>query len=254
MSPVALPHDTYGSGAHRVMALHGWFGDRNAFQNMRPYLDGDTFTYAFPDYRGYGEARDLTGEYTLAEIAADVIALADKLGWDRFSLIGHSMGGTATQRILVDAPGRVHRMAGISPVPASGVEFSEEGWALFRDAAENPANRRVIIDVNTGSRLPAKWVDEMVEKSLANSTVAAFRAYLDAWARTDFHAEVVDNPTPVLVVVGDQDAAISADFVRDNWLRWYPNAELVRFADAGHYATDELPLALVATIERFLAA
>ncbi|MBC6457458.1 alpha/beta fold hydrolase [Actinomadura sp. HBU206391] len=253
MPAIALPHDIHGSGAHRVIALHGWFGDRNAFQKMRPYLDGDTFTYAFPDYRGYGEARDVSGEFSLAEIAGDVIALADKLGWDRFSLIGHSMGGTVMQRVLVDAPGRVRKLVGISPVPASGVPFDDAGWALFVGAADDPAGRRTIIDVNTGGRLPSAWLDEMVENSLRNSTVTAFRAYLDAWARTDFHTEVVDDPTPVLVIVGDQDAAITADYVRTNWLKWYPNAELVRFADAGHYATDETPLALVSTIERFLA-
>ncbi|GAA2110388.1 hypothetical protein [Actinomadura alba] len=44
MSSVALPHDTLGSGAHRVMALHGWFGDRTSFRAIQPYLDGDTFT------------------------------------------------------------------------------------------------------------------------------------------------------------------------------------------------------------------
>src|SRR4051794_2996521 len=159
MSSVALPHDTSGSGPHRVIALHGWFGDRGAFAKIRPYLDGDTFTYAFPDYRGYGEARDLTGEFTLAEIAGDVLALADKLGWDGFSLIGHSMGGTVIQRVLVDAPGRVHKLVGISPVPASGVPFDEDGRALFAGAPDEPANRRAILDFTTGNRLPGSWLD-----------------------------------------------------------------------------------------------
>jgi pimeloyl-ACP methyl ester carboxylesterase len=254
MSSVALPHDTFGSGAHRVIALHGWFGDRTSFRKIQPYLDGETYTYAFPDYRGYGEARDVSGEFSLAEIAEDVIALADKLGWDQFSLIGHSMGGTAMQRVLVDAPGRVRKLVGISPVPASGIPFDDDGWALFSGAADEPVNRRTIIDVTTGGRLPSSWLDEMVEGSMRNSSVPAFRAYLGAWARTDFHAEVIDNPTPTLVIVGEQDSAISADVARNTWLQWYPNAELVSFPDAGHYATDETPLALVSTIERFLAA
>jgi len=254
MPSVALPHDTLGSGAHGVIALHGWFGDRTSFRAIRPYLDGDTFTYAFPDYRGYGDAKDVSGEFSLAEIAGDVIALADELGWDRFSLIGHSMGGIAMQRVLLDAPGRVHKLVGISPVPASGVPFDDDGWALFSGAADEPGSRRTIIDVTTGGTLPGSWLDEMVQNSLRNSSVAAFRAYLDAWARTDFHAEVVDDPTPVLVIVGDQDTAITADFMQSTWMQWYPNAELARFADAGHYAPDEMPLALVATIERFLKA
>jgi pimeloyl-ACP methyl ester carboxylesterase len=235
------------------MVLHGWFGDRGSFAGIRPYLDGDTFTYAFPDYRGYGGARDLTGEFTLAEVAGDVIALADKLGWDRFSLIGHSMGGTVMQRVLLDAPGRVHKLVGISPVPASGVPFDEQSRELFAGAADEPANRRAIIDFTTGNRLPARWLDDMVAGSLRNSTVEAFRAYLEAWAHTDFYAEVAGNPTPALVIAGAHDPALSADLMRDTWLRWYPNARLTTLADAGHYAPDETPLALVSTVERFLS-
>ncbi|GAA0320843.1 alpha/beta hydrolase [Actinoallomurus spadix] len=254
MSPVALPHVLHGSGPHRVIALHGWFGDRDAFAAIRPYLNTEAFTYAFPDYRGYGEARDLTGDHTLTEIAGDVLALADKLGWDEFSLVGHSMGGTAMQRVMLDAPGRIRRMVGVSPVPASGVPFDEQGWALFSGAADEPANRRAIIDLTTGGRLPGAWLDAMVDTSLRVSTVPAFRAYLDAWARTDFHEEVAGNTTPVLVIAGAQDPALSADVMRATWLQWYPNAELVTFQDAGHYAMDETPLVLVAEMERFLAA
>ncbi|MCO5967642.1 alpha/beta fold hydrolase [Actinoallomurus soli] len=237
-----------------MIALHGWFGDRDAFAGIRPYLNGEAFTYAFPDYRGYGEARDVAGDHTLTEIAGDVIALADELGWEEFSLVGHSMGGTAMQRVMLDAPGRVRRMVGVSPVPASGVPFDDQAWGLFSGAAEEPANRRAIIDLTTGGRLPGAWLDAMVDTSLRVSTVPAFRAYLDAWARTDFHEEVVGNATPVLVIAGAHDPALSPDVMRATWLEWYPNAELVTFQDAGHYAMDETPLALVAEIERFLAA
>ncbi|GAA3838580.1 alpha/beta hydrolase [Sphaerisporangium flaviroseum] len=252
MSSVVLPHDVHGSGPHRVIVLHGWFGDRSSFQKIRPYLDDDAFTYAFPDYRGYGEARDLTGEYSIAEIADDAIALADKLGWETFSLIGHSMGGMAIQRVMLDAPGRVRKLVGISPVPASGVPFDDQGWALFSGAADEPANRRAIIDFTTGNRLPGRWLDEMVANSVRNSTVPSFRAYLDAWARTDFHTEVIGDTTPVLVIAGGHDPALSAEVMQGTWLRWFPNAELVTLPDAGHYAMEEAPLALVSAIERFL--
>ena len=56
------------------------------------------------DYRGYGGMRDAPGSFTIDEIAADALALADHLGFARFSLVGHSMGGMAVQRVLSMAP------------------------------------------------------------------------------------------------------------------------------------------------------
>jgi pimeloyl-ACP methyl ester carboxylesterase len=38
------------------------------------------FTYAFIDIRGYGSSRGIEGEYTMAEIARDVVVLAEERG------------------------------------------------------------------------------------------------------------------------------------------------------------------------------
>ena len=109
---MTLGYQKLGNGNHKVIGLHGWFGDHTTYDPMRTALSLDEFTYVFPAYRGYGLSRHLSGNYSNKEIAADVIALADELGWDRFSLIGHSMGGKAIQRVLVDAPKRVQQMVG----------------------------------------------------------------------------------------------------------------------------------------------
>ena len=116
---------TVGTGPSKILALHGWFGSGKDWGGLPDLIDGAHFTYAFPDYRGYGTRRDEPGEYTIAEAAADMLAVADTLGWDRFSLLGHSMGGIVAQQILANAPARVECLAGISPVPATGVPFDE---------------------------------------------------------------------------------------------------------------------------------
>ncbi|MFB9908552.1 alpha/beta fold hydrolase [Allokutzneria oryzae] len=249
-----IPHQTQGTGEHRVIALHGWFGDRTAFAPLWPHLDESAFTYAFPDYRGYGEAKATPGEFTMAEIAGDVLSLADHLGWEHFSLVGHSMGGMAAQRVLADAPERVRALVGVSPVPATGVPFDEQTWDLFSGAVDDPANRRAIIDMTTGGTLPGRWLDAMVARSLACSTVEAFRDYLAAWVKTDFHSEIEGNTVPALAVVGGQDPALSAEVMRATWMTHYPNARLEVLADAGHYAMDEAPLTLTARVESFLTA
>lgn len=245
-------HEEIGGGAHPVIALHGWFGSAAAWRVLHPHLDTSRFRYVFPDYRGYGGRIDEPGEHTLAEAAADVLALADRLGLDTFSLVGHSMGGAVAQRVLADAPQRVRALVGISPVPASGVPFDDQGWALFSGAAGDLANRRAIIDLTTGNRLTAVWLDAMVEHSRKHSDPAAVADYLRAWATTDFHAEIDGNPVPVKVIAGEHDPALGEDTMKATFAQWYPHCDVEVFPNAGHYAIDETPIALATALERFL--
>lgn len=241
-----------GSGPNKLICLNGWFGHARGWGPLLHSLDTRHFSYAFMDYRGYGARRGSGGPYTIARIAQDVLALADHLGWAQFGLIGHSMGGSAIQHVLADAPQRVRALVGITPVPASGVPFEDSGWDFFSSAAADVAVRRAIIDMTTGQRLTGVWLDAMARASVAHSDVEAFGAYLEAWAHTRFVERIQGQTLPVLVVAGEHDPALGPATCRDTWLRHYPNARLEVLANAGHYPMDETPVMLATVIEKFL--
>ena len=165
-----------GNGANRIVVLHGWLGDSSVFDPMLPALDGDRFSFAFLDYRGYGRSRQIAGDHSLAEIAHDAIALADALGWDRFGLLGHSMGGAVALRVTIDVPERVSRIVAATPVPAGGVAFGAEERKLFESAQDNEEARQAIIDFTTGSRHSGAWSRWMCRRSLETSDPAALGA------------------------------------------------------------------------------
>ena len=71
-------------------------------------------------------------------IAADLVALADALGWDRFVLVGHSFGGALAQLVALDSP---HRLDGLvlastfhGPVTAVDPDLVALGAAIVRQA------------------------------------------------------------------------------------------------------------------------
>ena len=205
------------------------------------------------DLRGYGDRKHVAGEFTMAEAAADAIALADELGWDRFSVIGHSMGAKVAHQVLLRAPERVAKLIGLNPVPATEVPMDEQGWKLFSGAAADAGNRAAIIDFTTGSKLTTSFIQQVVQHSLDHSDSGAFGAYLPAWARSDFSARVTeDTSTPVKVIVGETDPAMSAEVMEQTWLVFFPGAELTVLANAGHYPMFETPVALATSIEEFL--
>jgi pimeloyl-ACP methyl ester carboxylesterase len=246
-------HVTAGSGDHHVLAIHGWFGSARGWGSFPEFIDGSAYTYVFMNLRGYGDRKEVAGEFTVDEVAADALAVADDLGWDRFSMVGHSMGAKFAHRVLLQAPDRVRRLVGLNPVPAAAVPMDDDGWALFSGAPKDPGNRAAIIDFTTGNKLTKTFINRVVQSSLDNSTTEAFAAYLQAWAKSDFSAQAqVDIATPVKLIVGVNDPALSANVMEQTWRVTFPMAELTILPDAGHYPMFESPVSLATSIEEFL--
>lgn len=183
-----------GHGPHTVLVLHGWFGDAHAFEPIEPWLSHEAYRYVFMNYRGYGGRRDESGAYTIDEIAADALALADTLGFETFSLIGHSMGGMAIERIATLAPDRVSALIAIAPVPCGGIRYDAATRQMLEAAATRAELRQAIIDRSTGGRLPASWVAWKAAYSAACSTPRSLCCVFARVGRYGFHG--CDRRTP----------------------------------------------------------
>lgn len=249
-----IGYSLHGSGPVRAIALHGWFNDGHAFAPLLAGLNPEVASIATMDYRGYGLSRLLGGPYDMATVAADALALADHLGWDRFALIGHSMGGKAALMTAVQAPDRIERICAITPVWAAPAPFDPDTLAFFRSAAESIEAREAILNLSTGQRLPAIWARASARRSNEVSLAAAFAAYLESWALDDFADVARGVSQATLVVAGGHDAGVPLDWVRQTWLAQLPAAELLLLPQAGHYPMEECPLILASAITRFLAS
>ncbi len=247
-----IGHKLTGEGATRVLVLHGWLGDHRMFEPMLDALNLESFTYAFMDCRGYGRSKDLTGTYTMDEIAGDAFALTQKLGWDWFYVVGHCMGGMAAQHLLADDPDKVRAALLITPMPACGVHFDEDIWAMFHDAIDDPMSRAGIVDYATGGRLSATWQEAVSSRSIANSTREAVAGYLEAWTKTDFSARMQGLVHRVKVLVGEYDPVVTPKLMNETILAWNPHAELDILENCGHYPMLETPVHLATVMERFL--
>ncbi|MGW6869922.1 alpha/beta fold hydrolase [Streptomyces sp. NPDC054901] len=249
---MAIAHRRIGTGPVRVIVLHDWFGTSANWGSVLDHLDPDGFSYAFLDYRGYGERRDVPGRYSLPEIADDVLELADQLGWDTFSLLGHSMGAKAAQQVLVRTSERIEKLIGTAPVPAGPYAMDDRTHALFHGAAEDPDKRLAILDLVTGHRASRYWLDRMVAHSLAVSRTEAFAGYLASWQPLDLSSAVKGSTVPVPVLVGEYDLALTADVMRATWQAWYSNCRVVTVPGSGHYPPHETPVAFATDVEAFL--
>lgn len=251
MSP-ELAHALHGHGPTRVVVLHDWIGDRRNWDPMVPYLDPERFTYAFVDLRGYGGSRELAGDYTADEATGDVLALATRLGWERFAAVGHSMSGLIVQALAAAAPTRVTRLVAVTPVGPAGMNTPPDVLVAMERVALDPSSRRRAFAQMQGDRLSERWIDVKAARWVECSSPDAVLGYLHMFARTDLGARVPGLDVPILVVAGEHDAPwFSADALRTAF-GVYPRVEVVACGNAGHYPMQETPVALATYVERFL--
>jgi pimeloyl-ACP methyl ester carboxylesterase len=231
--------------------MHDWLADHSSYDAVMPWLDGRTFTYVFVDLRGYGQSINMGGEFTVEEISADCLALADRLGWRDFHIVGHSMTGMITQRLAADAPSRVTSATAVCPVSAAGNRLSPDAQDFFASTIEDDdALRRLFRFVSGG--LSDAWAERKVHQSRDTASSACRRRYLDMLVTANFVDDVRGLETPYLVIVGDKDPGLDAQAMRRTFLAWHPNAELHVMANCGHYPMQECPPYFAAVIEGFL--
>ncbi|HWH97650.1 MAG TPA: alpha/beta hydrolase, partial [Pseudolysinimonas sp.] len=191
--------------------------------------------------------------HTIPEYGEDLLRVAADLGWDEFSLVGHSMGGKAIQYALALAPRQVKCLVGVTPVPASGSPMPDEVIGLFRAAVTDADSRRLIFDMSTGHQHDGTWLDEQVAASMVASGPEANRSYLDSWTTGNFADRVAGIDVPVLVVVGKHDGGITASSSQETWGPLYPNLTIAEIDGAGHYPVGEAPAEFAAIVGDFLS-
>src|SRR5215207_2959056 len=67
----------------------------------------DQYQVVTYDVRGFGQSSRPAEGYSISQFAADLAGLLDHLGLAKVIIGGHSMGGTITQRFILDFPERV---------------------------------------------------------------------------------------------------------------------------------------------------
>ncbi len=111
---------TVGEG-FPLICLPG-FGSANwVFAKMAEGL-ADTFTVVMPDNRGMGRSPPSTAPYSINDLALDALQVMDERGFERFGVIGLSMGGFIAQILTLTAPKRVAGLA-LLCTTSSGPEF-----------------------------------------------------------------------------------------------------------------------------------
>lgn len=131
MGPLAALRSGTEGGA-RVLALHGWLDNAASFIPLSAHLRG--LDLVMLDLPGHGRSAHLPAgaDYNLMVTTNAVLDVADALGWDRFALLGHSMGAGIASMLAAALPQRVERLVAIEAL-GSLADSTERTAARLRE-------------------------------------------------------------------------------------------------------------------------
>ena len=267
---VSLYVKVVGQG-YPLLLMHGGPGlDHTSLLPLQGCAD--QFTLVFFDQRCNGRSVGAPVEtMTWDNLVADAEALREKLGFDRWAVLGHSFGGNVALEYALRCPERISHLLLMDTC-------GDERWAQqhapdllarrgYRPAAVEAARR-----FYNGQLTPAEWmstalkfidayydhrgflgrIHEMVKESgvkmQPEAHIFGFSQLLTGWTVMDRLGEIKQ---PTLVLAGRHDflfppecQAILADRL--------PNARLVLIERAGHNAPSERPEVVIEVMRRFL--
>ena len=246
---VSLFCEESGSG-EPILFHHGYTGAHDVWlDEISPRLN-DRYRCVVMDCRGAGDSEHPSGGYSIEQYADDVIAVADSLGLDRFTYVGHSMGGGIGYQLGVTYGDRLNKLVLVAPIPAAGInapvsvhEAAREQRSLD-NARDEMIRERMLMRIRASEESVVQGVDRALSVSDAH--------FEDSWQSMqdfDVSGRLEELTTPTLMVAGAADGLCPANV--NDWQR-LPNATLHVFSRVGHGIPRDVPEEFAIMLADFL--
>jgi pimeloyl-ACP methyl ester carboxylesterase len=126
---LTLAAEVWGeAGQQPVLASHGWLDNAGSFSLLAPQLPGCEIVALDLAGHGFSDSRSLDSAYNIWQDVGDLLDVADELGWQRCTLLGHSRGAAISMLFAATFPERVDKLI-----------LLEGGLPLTGEADEAPA-------------------------------------------------------------------------------------------------------------------
>jgi non-heme chloroperoxidase len=249
---VELYYEDHGSG-RPVVLIHGWPLSGRSWEKQVPALVDGGFRAITYDRRGFGQSSQPWDGYDYDTLTADLHALIEHLDLRDAALVGFSMGGGEVVRyISTHGTERVSRAVLAAAVPPYlyKTDDNPEGGLddatieQFRDGVKG--DRLAFLDdfatmFFSPSGLKGIVTDLVSEPfRLYNRDIAAFASpkgtldCIDAFARTDFRADLDRVSVPTLIIHGDSDKTVPFEVSGKRSHESIPGSRLVLIEGGPH--------------------
>lgn len=230
-----LWYDVAGEG-EPILLHHGYTAARDNWQPVGRILE-HKYQVVIMECRGCGASEHTTDGYSLKQYADDAIALMKSLGHDRFTFVGHSMGGGVGMTIAIHQPEVLERLVLVGSVGSKGLV----GQSFRTNVEERLAARKnddqdfFFREQRTGLFRPDVQTEAWFKKRVHHMMHIVSDGHLiDSMASMqsmDYREALKAVHTPTLVIAGGVDPLLKTNI--EDYER-LPNASLHVFSRAAH--------------------
>lgn len=131
------------SKSEPVIALHGWLDNSESFSRLAPQLKNSEILALDMAGHGHSDHRSEDAAYHIWDDVKEVLLVADKMGWQQFTLLGHSRGAIISVIIAAVAPQRVKQiilLEGLLPLTAE----EDQTAAQLQKYLQKSLNRKAL--------------------------------------------------------------------------------------------------------------
>ncbi|MCT2401409.1 3-oxoadipate enol-lactonase [Novosphingobium mangrovi (ex Huang et al. 2023)] len=234
--------------APALVLLNSIGTDMDLWDAVLPHLRAD-FALLRIDARGHGASTAEAGDFSMAMLAADVLAVADAAGIERFSLAGVSLGGMIGMELALRAPDRIEKL-----VPVCTSATMDAGAWNERVTKIRQDGMAAIADLAMGRFLsdqvePALY--EAVRRQLLAMDAQGYAGCAAAIRDMELAPRLSGIACPTLVVTGTRDTSTPFEGHGEHLVAGIPGAAHVSL-EAAHLAPLEAPEALASALLSFL--
>jgi pimeloyl-ACP methyl ester carboxylesterase len=258
-------------GARPIIAAHGWLDNAGSFDLLAPLLPGNEIVAL--DLAGHGKSgsRSADSAYNLWQDAGDVLDVANALGWQRFTLLGHSRGAGISMLFAGTFPERVDKLVlleGGLPVTAEPAEAPAGlAQALLESRALREKGGRVFKDRETAiaeraggfSKVTTAAAEILARRSL-REVPGGYQWHADQRLKAQSELRLTAEQTrafarritaPALVLFAEKSPFADRPLYRE-FPSWFANVEVERIPGAHHFHLEGSEAAIAERIRRFL--
>jgi len=245
---INISADVCGEG-EPVVLIHGLGGNKTRFCDLAKELSKN-FTVITYDCRGHGLS-DKPESYKLGDHADDLFAVADRLGFDKISVLGISAGSYIAQAAAIKNARRIEKMVLVVSRARGDVSSTDRFWKAHPEEDRFDAKKREeFFFKKVFHNIDAIKTSGILEDD-APLTEKQAKAASDALSGFDFRNELRNVKAKTLVISGKYDILNTAEEGREI-AKLIPGAKYAEMENSGHFPQYEEPEMFLETVRNFL--